>query len=59
MTAEEHYVQGNAFYKKGDWQQAIQHYLHACELDSNSPAKEKLKMTYAILEFYNKDVFGQ
>ena len=54
-----HYLVGNAYYKKGSWKEAIEHYLEACELNSESPAREKLKMAYEILEFYNKDVFGQ
>lgn len=54
-----HYLLGNAYYKKGKWKEAIEHYLEACELNSESPAREKLKMAYEILDFYNKDVFGQ
>ncbi|MBP5361327.1 MAG: tetratricopeptide repeat protein [Bacteroidaceae bacterium] len=54
-----HYRLGNAYYQKGDWKEAIQHYMEACELNSESPAREKLKMTYEILDFYNKDVYGQ
>lgn len=54
-----HYQQGNAYYQRGDWQQAIEHYLEACELNSESPAREKLNMVYSILDFYNKDIFGQ
>ncbi|MGN1236600.1 MAG: tetratricopeptide repeat protein [Bacteroidaceae bacterium] len=56
---EIHYMIGNAYYKIGNWKEAIQHYLEACEINNNSPAREKLKMTYSILEFYNKDVYGQ
>lgn len=58
-TDEIHYLLGNAYYKLGNWKEAIQHYLEACEINDNSKAKEKLKMTYSILEFYNKDVYGQ
>ena len=54
-----HYRLGNAYYKKGEWKEAIQHYMEACELNSESPAREKLKMAYGILEFYNKDIYGQ
>jgi len=56
---ELHYMLGNLHYKRGDWKKAIEHYLEACEINPESPANEKLKMTYSILEFYNKDVFGQ
>lgn len=56
---EIHYLLGNAYYKLGEWKEAIQHYLEACENNAESPAREKLKMTYSILEFYNKDIYGQ
>lgn len=56
---EVHYLLGNSHYKTGNWKEAIQHYLEACDLNEQSPAKEKLKMTYNILNFYNKDIFGQ
>lgn len=56
---EIHYLIGNSYYKIGDWQKAIQHYTEACVYNADSPAKEKLKMTYSILEFYNKDIYGQ
>ena len=54
-----HYQLGNECYQRGDWQDAIQHYLEACALNNGSPAREKLDMVYSILEFYNKDVYGQ
>ncbi len=53
------YALGNDCYRHGDWQGAIEHYLRALELDAESPARERLKMAYSILEFYNKDVYGQ
>ena len=54
-----HYLLGDIYYKKGEWKDAIQHYLEACELNPESPARQKLKMAYSILEFYNKDIYGQ
>lgn len=54
-----HYQKGNDCYQHGQWQEAIEHYLEACELNSDSPAREKLKMVYNILEFFNKDIYGQ
>ncbi len=56
---EIHYLIGNSYYKIGNWQKAILHYNEACIYNANSPAREKLKMTYNILEFYNKDIYGQ
>lgn len=54
-----HYRLGNECYQRGDWKSAIQHYLEACEYNSESPARDKLNMVYSILEFYNKDIYGQ
>ena len=56
---EIHYMLGNTYYKLGEWKEAIQHYQEACEYNAESPATEKLKMTYSFLQFYNKDVYGQ
>lgn len=54
-----HYLLGNIHYKACEWKEAIEHYLEAIEINAQSPAKEKLKMTYEILSFYNKDIYGQ
>ena len=54
-----HYELGNECYRRGDWKAAIQHYMEACERNSQSPAREKLDMVYRILNFYNKDIYGQ
>lgn len=56
---ELHYIRGKAYYKKGDWQKAIQDYMEAIALNSESPAKETLKFTVNILNFYNKDIYNQ
>lgn len=53
------YLLGNIHYKACEWKEAIEHYMEAIELNPLSPAKEKLKMTYDILAFYNKDIYGQ
>lgn len=54
-----HYLLGNIHYKACEWKEAIEHYLEAIKINAQSPAKEKLKMTYDILAFYNKDIYGQ
>lgn len=54
-----HYLMGNIHYKACEWKEAIEHYMEAVAINSESPAKEKLKMTYKILSFYNKDIYGQ
>lgn len=53
------YQLGNAYRKEGNWQEAIQYYLEAMELNPNSPAAEAYRMAMDILNFYNKDMFNQ
>lgn len=59
MTAGLFYLLGNAWRKKGDWQQAINSYLEAVHLDPESPAAQALDIANEILAFYNKDMYNQ
>lgn len=52
-------LRGKAFYKAGNWQEAMQCFLDALAVNPESPAKTMLEMTNNILGFYNKDVYGQ
>lgn len=54
-----YYLRGNARRKLGDWQGALNNYLEAIELNSNSPAVEARKSLMDILEFFNKDMYNQ
>lgn len=54
-----YYLKGNAYMKLGNWPQAINCFLHAEELDQDSPAVEARKMLQNIMEFYNKDMYNQ
>ncbi|NDW11311.1 tetratricopeptide repeat protein [Bacteroides sp. 214] len=54
-----YYLLGNAHRKKGDWQQALNNYQYAIDLNPESPAKEARRMVIDILNFYNKDMFNQ
>ena len=58
MTAEELYRRGNQFRKEGNWQEAINNYIAAIELDANSPAVEAKAMLDDILNFYHKDAYN-
>jgi tetratricopeptide (TPR) repeat protein len=58
MTAQEYYEQGNAYRKAGNWQEAINCYIKAVELDPNSPAVEAKQMLDDILSFYHKDYYN-
>ncbi len=58
MTAEEYYIQGNLYRKRGDWQHAIESYNHAIELDPTSPAAKAKEMIDNILNYYCKEMFN-
>jgi len=56
---EAYYLRGNAYRKLGNWQQALNNYLVAMELNPDSPAHQAYQMVIEILDFYNKDMFNQ
>ncbi len=56
---EAYYLLGNAFRKQGDWQQALNNYCYATEINPESPARNARQMVMDILNFYNKDMYNQ
>lgn len=56
---EAYYLRGNAYRKQGNWQQALNNYQSAIELNPGSPAVEARKMVMDILNFYHKDMYNQ
>ncbi|MBO5314570.1 MAG: tetratricopeptide repeat protein [Prevotella sp.] len=58
MTAEEYYRKGNEFRKQGNWQEALNCYMEAIELDPDSPAVEAKRMLDDILAYYCKDMYN-
>lgn len=58
MTADEYYKLGNEYRRQGNWQEALNNYMEAIALDSNSPAVEAKKMLEDILNYYNKDMYN-
>lgn len=56
---EAYYLRGNAYRKLGNWQQALNNYRLAADLNPQSPAHEAHRMVMDILNFYNKDMFNQ
>jgi tetratricopeptide (TPR) repeat protein len=56
---EAFYLLGNAYRKLGNWQMALNNYLHAIELNPDSPAVEAHRILMDILEFYHKDNYNQ
>ncbi len=56
---EAFYLRGNAYRKLGDFQQALNNYLSAMELNPDSPAREAHDMLMEILDFYYKEMYNQ
>lgn len=54
-----YYLRGNAFRKQGNWQQALNNYQYAIDLNPESPALHARQMAMDILNFYNKDMYNQ
>ena len=53
------YLRGNAYRKKGDWQQALNNYQSAIDINPESPALQARAMVMDILNFYHKDMYNQ
>ena len=56
---EIYYLLGNAYRKQSNWQQAMNNYHCAIELNPQSPALHARQMVVDILNFYNKDIYNQ
>ncbi|MDR0973762.1 MAG: tetratricopeptide repeat protein [Prevotellaceae bacterium] len=54
-----YYLRGNAYRKMGNWQQALNNYKYAAEVNPDSPAVEAGKALLDILNFYHKDMYNQ
>lgn len=52
------YLYGNAYRKKGETRQALNHYLRAIELNPDSPAQQAYNMLIHIMEFYDKNRYN-
>ena len=57
-AAETFYQRGNEYRRQGNWQEAINCYLEAIELDPDSPAVHAKQMLDDILNYYNKDLYN-
>lgn len=53
-----YYVLGNAYRRGNNWQDAINSYSRAVEINPSSPAKEMRASCIKILDFYNKDMYN-
>jgi Flp pilus assembly protein TadD len=52
------YLRGNAYRKKADFQQALNNYLEAMELNPGSPAVQAHAMLIQILDYNNNEVYN-
>lgn len=53
-----YYLKGNIFRKKQDWQNAINNYTQALEINPSSPAGHAKDMCIEILNFFNTDMYN-
>ena len=58
MNSRELYEHGNDYRRQGNWQEAINSYIQAIELDPDSPAVEAKAMLDDILNYYHKDAYN-
>lgn len=56
---EAYYLLGNAYRKQGNWQQALNNYRYAIDLNPEGPAKQAHNMAMDIMNFFNKDMYNQ
>lgn len=58
MTAEEWYEKGNLARRRGEYHEAMNCYLEAIAIDSNSPAAIAKQMLEEQFAFYCKDYYN-
>ena len=56
---EAYYLRGNAYRKQSNWQQALNNYQYAIDLNPDSPARQARNMVMDILNFFHKDMYNQ
>jgi tetratricopeptide (TPR) repeat protein len=54
-----YYLRGNAYRKSGNWQQALNNYQSAVDINPDSPAAQARQAVIEILNFYNKEMYNQ
>lgn len=52
------FLRGNAYRKEENFQQALNNYLKAIELNPDSPAVQAHNMLIKILNYYNKETYN-
>ena len=54
-----HFLLGNLFRKREDWERALNEYQAAMDINPESPARMAYDAIQEVLAFYNKDMFNQ
>lgn len=55
---EVHYMLGNVYRKRNNWQAALQSYAEALEINPESPARQAREMIVEIMDFYDKERYN-
>jgi len=55
---EIYYLLGNIHHKQNHWQEALQYYAHAIEINPESPALQAREMIIQIMSFYDKERYN-
>ena len=56
---EAYFLRGNAYRKKENWQEALNNYSEAMELNPEGPATLAYNATIEVLDFFNKGLYNQ
>lgn len=56
---EAFFLLGNAYRKQENWQEALNNYACAMEINEESPARLAYAATIEVLDFYNHDMYNQ
>ncbi|MCQ2225917.1 MAG: tetratricopeptide repeat protein [Paludibacteraceae bacterium] len=58
-SEQAHFLLGNLYRKREDWEGALNEYQAAMDINENSPARLAYNAIQEVLAFYNKDMFNQ
>ena len=53
-----HYRAGKEHWSRGEWREALNHYLAAIDLDPDGPATEAYRAAQQVLDFYHHDRYN-
>ena len=57
-SAEAYFQRGKLHWQAGHRREAINDYHRAVDIDSASPAREALRLSMSIMNFYNTDLYN-